>query len=94
MQRAPDDGGEDAFEDEDPAPPVETADAVHLLDGECEQTRKGAGHRCGGEEDGEACLYFEPAVPCCQEICCHGVLLDCFADRCDWKGALVGFVGG
>lgn len=55
--------GGDAFEDEDPAPAFETADAVHFADGEGEKATKCAGDGGGGEEHGLAELDLVAAVP-------------------------------
>jgi hypothetical protein len=53
----------DALEDEDPAPPLQPAGAIHLGDGKRQQAAEGAGHGGGGEEEGLAQLDLVPAVP-------------------------------
>lgn len=63
-----DNDGYDSFEDENPAPAFQAANAVHFADGESQEAREGACDGCGGEEHGLAELDFVTAIPHCEVI--------------------------
>jgi hypothetical protein len=48
--------GEYSFQDEDPLPPVETSNALHVSDAPCQRTTEGTGKSCRGEEERHAKL--------------------------------------
>lgn len=54
---------QDTLEYEDPSPPVEARDTVHLHDATREQASKSAGSGCRGEEDRDSQSAFMAAVP-------------------------------
>lgn len=58
-----DDHGDNSLEDEDPAPALETANAVHLGDAESEEPAECTGNGSGREEHGLAELNFVAAIP-------------------------------
>ena len=60
--------GENAFEDEDPAPAVVATDSLHFADDGGEEAAKGAGESGGAEEEGVATLRFGAFIPHSNEI--------------------------
>jgi len=57
-----DNDGDQALDDEDPAPRAIAADAREVGDGVGQQARKGAGENRGAEEEGHAPLQLEALV--------------------------------
>lgn len=55
--------GCDSFKDEDPTPSSKAANAVHFADTEGEKAAKGAGYRCGREEECLTKLDLMAAIP-------------------------------
>lgn len=58
-----DEDGQDAFENEEPSPVTQAANAAHVGDGAGEQAAESASDEDGAPEDGEAPLGFLPLVP-------------------------------
>ena len=62
------DAGQEALDDEDPAPGEVAAQAVHVGQGGGEQAAEGAGQRGRGEEEGEALLGLRALVPHADQV--------------------------
>lgn len=74
-----DEHSRDSFENEDPSPAREAANAVHFADAKSQNAAECSGDGGGREEERLAKLNFFAAVPHCQivllvsvEIGCHG----------------------